>query len=154
MGMSLVAMGFAAFGALPVVAGALIQEAIDVAVILNALRALRGGTEVRAHVPGWAETSAGLRAEHRELAPALARIRQLADGIDALAAGNASAELEATRSFLVDDLMQHERQEDRTIYPMLASAIGNDDATAALHRTCLLYTSDAADDLLCVDLGG
>ena len=61
MGMSLVAMGFAAFGALPVVAGALIQEAIDVAVILNALRALRGGTEVRAHVPGWAETSAGLR---------------------------------------------------------------------------------------------
>ena len=22
------------------------------------------------------------------------------------------------------------------------------------HYTCLLYTSDAADDLLCVDLGG
>jgi len=135
MGMSLVAMGFAAFGALPVVAGALIQEAIDVAVILNALRALRGGTEVRAHVPGWEETSAGLRTEHRKLAPALARIRRLADGIDALPAGEAAAELEATRSFLVDDLMRHERQEDRTIYPMLAQAIGNEDATAALHRT-------------------
>src|SRR5665213_3991204 len=26
--------------------------------------------------------------------------------------------------------------------------------TAALSRYCLLYTSDAADDLLCVDLGG
>src|SRR5450756_3100938 len=25
---------------------------------------------------------------------------------------------------------------------------------AALYDTCLLYTSDAADDLLCVDLGG
>src|SRR5450756_898735 len=25
---------------------------------------------------------------------------------------------------------------------------------AAHHRVCLLYTSDAADDLLCVDLGG
>src|SRR5450756_2775165 len=25
---------------------------------------------------------------------------------------------------------------------------------AASRRTCLLYTSDAADDLLCVDLGG
>ena len=24
----------------------------------------------------------------------------------------------------------------------------------AVHRACLLYTSDAADDLLCVDLGG
>ena len=23
-----------------------------------------------------------------------------------------------------------------------------------LHKYCLLYTSDAADDLLCVDLGG
>ena len=35
-----VAMGFAAAGYLPPVAGALLQEAIDVAVILNALRAL------------------------------------------------------------------------------------------------------------------
>ena len=37
---SLVAMGFAAAGYLPPVQGALLQEAIDVAVILNALRAL------------------------------------------------------------------------------------------------------------------
>jgi heavy metal translocating P-type ATPase len=40
MGASLVAMGFAAVGLLPPVAGALLQEGIDVAVILNALRAL------------------------------------------------------------------------------------------------------------------
>jgi P-type E1-E2 ATPase len=40
MGASLVAMGFAAFGYLPPVAGALLQEVIDVGVILNALRAL------------------------------------------------------------------------------------------------------------------
>ncbi len=38
--LSLVAMGFAAAGYLPPVQGALLQEAIDVAVILNALRAL------------------------------------------------------------------------------------------------------------------
>ena len=42
MGLSIVAMGFAAAGQLPPVAGALLQEGIDVAVILNALRALRG----------------------------------------------------------------------------------------------------------------
>ncbi|HSK15397.1 MAG TPA: heavy metal translocating P-type ATPase [Gaiellaceae bacterium] len=41
IGLSLVAMGFAAFGYIAPVAGALLQEAIDVAVILNALRALR-----------------------------------------------------------------------------------------------------------------
>lgn len=41
LGLSLCAMGFASFGYLPPVEGALIQEVIDVAVILNALRALR-----------------------------------------------------------------------------------------------------------------
>jgi P-type E1-E2 ATPase len=41
LGLSLVAMVAAALGYLPPVQGALIQEAIDVAVILNALRALR-----------------------------------------------------------------------------------------------------------------
>ena len=43
MALSGVAMIAAAFGAIPPVAGALLQEAIDVAVILNALRALRAG---------------------------------------------------------------------------------------------------------------
>ncbi len=42
MGLSLTAMVVAALGHLPPVAGALLQEAIDLAVILNALRALRG----------------------------------------------------------------------------------------------------------------
>ncbi|MCE2900325.1 MAG: heavy metal translocating P-type ATPase [Gemmatimonas sp.] len=42
LGLSLVGMGFAAVGLLTPVAGALIQEAIDVAVILNALRAAGG----------------------------------------------------------------------------------------------------------------
>jgi len=41
LGLSFVAMGFAAFGQIAPVAGALLQEGIDVAVILNALRALR-----------------------------------------------------------------------------------------------------------------
>ncbi len=41
LGLSIAAMIAAAFGLLPPVAGALLQEAIDVAVILNALRALR-----------------------------------------------------------------------------------------------------------------
>ena len=41
MGLSLLAMVFAAVGVFTPVAGALLQEAIDVAVIANALRALR-----------------------------------------------------------------------------------------------------------------
>jgi cation transport ATPase len=42
MGLSIAAMGVAAAGHLPPVAGALFQELIDLAVIVNALRALRG----------------------------------------------------------------------------------------------------------------
>ena len=41
MGLSFIAMGAAAVGLLPPVSGALLQEGIDVAVIANALRALR-----------------------------------------------------------------------------------------------------------------
>ena len=47
MGASFVAMGFAAAGLLPPVAGALLQEGIDVGVILNALRALTDSPEVK-----------------------------------------------------------------------------------------------------------
>ena len=43
LGLSIAGMIIAAFGYLPPVQGALLQEAIDVTVILNALRALRGG---------------------------------------------------------------------------------------------------------------
>jgi heavy metal translocating P-type ATPase len=43
IGLSTVGMLFAAFGYIPPLVGALIQEAIDVAVILNALRATRPG---------------------------------------------------------------------------------------------------------------
>ena len=44
MGLSGAAMIIAAVGYLPPVAGALLQEAVDVAVILNALRVLSGET--------------------------------------------------------------------------------------------------------------
>jgi heavy metal translocating P-type ATPase len=54
MSLSIAAMVVAALGYLPPVAGALLQEVIDVAVILNALRALRGpGSQVDAS-PGTA----------------------------------------------------------------------------------------------------
>jgi soluble P-type ATPase len=135
MGMSLVAMAFAAVGLLPVVAGALLQEAIDVAVILNALRALRGGIERPVKVAGWAEIQGRLAVEHRELAPALARLRTTADRLDQIAAPESRTELEALRTFLVEKLIPHEQEEDREVYPKLAEAMGTDDATAALHRT-------------------
>jgi heavy metal translocating P-type ATPase len=135
MGMSLVAMLLAAFGFLPVVAGALLQEAIDVAVILNALRALRGGVERPVRIAGWEETRSKLTAEHRELASGIAGLRATADRLDSLPSNEALAELHSIRSFLTETLVPHEIDEDRAVYPTLAAALGSDDATAALHRT-------------------
>ena len=135
MGMSLVAMVFASLGALPPVAGAMLQEAIDVIVILNALRALTGGLEKKPQVPGWTELSEHLRTEHRELAPSIARIRALADQLGSMPARDARRELELVRVFLVETLLPHEQREDLEVFPLLASAVGNDDVTAALHRT-------------------
>jgi cation transport ATPase len=62
MGLSLIAMAIAAAGGLPPAPGALLQEGIDIAVILNALRALQGDDRERvpdSPLPGTAE---GLRA--------------------------------------------------------------------------------------------
>jgi P-type E1-E2 ATPase len=47
MGLSLIAMAIAAAGWLPPAPGALLQEGIDIAVILNALRALQGDDRER-----------------------------------------------------------------------------------------------------------
>ncbi len=135
MGMSIVAMSVAALGFLPVVAGAILQEAIDVIVILNALRALRGGVEVPARVPGWTDTGARLRAAHLAFEPSIARIRGTADALDRMSTEAASVALQEVRRFVSDDLLPHEELEDRTIYPMLATAMGSDDATGSMHRT-------------------
>jgi hypothetical protein len=56
MALSGFGMVLATFGVLPPVAGAFFQEAIDVAVILNALRALGGG---ELHVPAATEPRKG-----------------------------------------------------------------------------------------------
>jgi heavy metal translocating P-type ATPase len=135
MGLSLVAMAVAMTGYLPVVAGAMLQEAIDVVAILNALRALRGGVERPVKIPGWVETHARLASEHRDLAPGIARVRRVADALDAVSPSAAMTELRETRRFLADQLIRHEMEEDREVYPHLAAALGSDDATAALHVT-------------------
>jgi cation transport ATPase len=63
LGLSGLAMIVAAFGALPPVAGAALQEAIDIAVILNALRTAR---DVPASDPGREVPRAGRAAPRAE----------------------------------------------------------------------------------------
>jgi soluble P-type ATPase len=134
MGLSAVAMVFAAFGYLPPVAGALLQEAIDVVVILNALRALRDTRSRRRTDRATFEAGIRIRDEHREFMPEIHRIRQVADRLDRVEPRIARQELEKVRLFLVDQLLPHERAEDEAVYPAIAALIGGEDPTAAMSR--------------------
>ena len=114
MGLSLVAMVVAAFGFLPPVAGAHAPggDRRRRHPQRPAGAARRHGA--RARVPGWTELAARLRPSTGTLAPALARIRPLADRLDTMPPAEALVELQRTRTFLVDALMPHEQDEDRT----------------------------------------
>ena len=79
IGLSLAAMVVAACGYLPPVWGAILQELIDVAVILNALRAFRDTTSASRLTPDEAEIARRFSVEHATLRPDLARIRAVAD---------------------------------------------------------------------------
>ena len=87
MALSGVAMAAAAFGWLTPVAGALTQEAIDVAVILNALRALVPARAQSARRPMPPATRDALHQEHEQLDADLDRLREIADALDDADAG-------------------------------------------------------------------
>ena len=120
----------------PPAAGALLQEGIDVAVILNALRALRGNPAVEVELP--ADTEEMLRrfaSEHDELRDTIGSLR---DAADRLAAGADPAALESlTRAyaFLTERILPHERAEETQLYPALARPLGSGEATATMSRT-------------------
>ncbi|MFI5261304.1 MAG: heavy metal translocating P-type ATPase [Candidatus Limnocylindrales bacterium] len=132
MALSGVAMVAAAFGLLPPVQGALLQEGIDVLVILNALRALTGERSRVPRVAGWEHTRSRLEAEHAELRPLIASVRSTADDLDHLGPATARASLLALSDRLGEELLRHEQAEEATIYPQLAAAIGGEDPLAVL----------------------
>ena len=135
MGLSFVAMVFAAFGLLPPVAGAITQEAIDAVAILIALRALTGPVTLRSQPKLEREMSRRLRAEHDQLMPKLADLRTLADSLDTMSREEAILELESTATFLSKELVPHERADDAEIYPYISNLIGGEDPLAAMSRT-------------------
>ncbi|MEA2534571.1 MAG: hypothetical protein QOJ93_2382 [Actinomycetota bacterium] len=133
MGLSAAAMVAAALGALPPVAGALLQEAIDVAVILNALRALSPGRRPATDTEGPA-VAQHFRLEHRKIVPELECLHRLADVLDTLPPREALRELGEVRTFLTERLAPHEAEDDRILYPIVAGILGGDDPTGAMSR--------------------
>lgn len=135
MGLSLVAMGFAAVGWLPPAVGALLQEGIDLAVILNSLRALR--TDRAATTPLSHQTEELLRrfaGEHDRMRDDLSILRDTAQQISAGDRDAAVVTLRAADGFLQDTLLPHEDAEDSALYPALARPLGSPEATATMSR--------------------
>jgi len=131
MGLSVIAMVFAAAGAIPPLVGAVLQEVIDVAVIVNALRALRvpGATSV---TPADRQASALFRREHRTLLVGVDDVRQVADRLEWSTAADARRDLEAVTAFLTSRLLPHEHTEEQQLYPRLATVADGQDPTAPL----------------------
>ncbi|WP_176099034.1 heavy metal translocating P-type ATPase, partial [Burkholderia cepacia] len=111
MSLSVVAMTIAAAGFLQPIAGAVIQEVIDVAVIVNALRVLLDRprpTNARLDDVDVEQ----LRREHTALSPLLDQIRDLADRLPGLSGAAIASELVHMIDSLDERLLPHERADD------------------------------------------
>jgi heavy metal translocating P-type ATPase/RND family efflux transporter MFP subunit len=126
-------MAAAAFGYVTPIAGALIQEAIDVAVILNALRTLSPAGAFAQ--PSMSETAArALREDHEKLEGSLERLRQIADALDgADAAAAVDCILEAHR-IVKTVIVNHEREDEDSIYPRVSSFLNDSHGLSAMSR--------------------
>ncbi|MBK5198545.1 MAG: heavy metal translocating P-type ATPase [Methyloceanibacter sp.] len=133
MALSGIAMLAAAFGWLTPVAGALTQEAIDVAVILNALRALTGGRAFgRAAMPPSAARD--LHQGHMDLEASLDRLREIADALDDAAPSAAVVLIVEANRLVAGQIVEHERDDETHIYPGLAKFLHGGPGLAAMSR--------------------
>jgi len=131
MGMSLAAMGAAAAGLLPAVWGALLQEAIDVAVILNALRALRPPAPDVRVTPEYTAMTRRFRTEHRAIRADIDQLRATADTLDS---PGAMTRVRRAHRTLAGEVWPHEAAEEAELYPSLNRLLGGADPTAPMSR--------------------
>jgi heavy metal translocating P-type ATPase len=128
-----VAMLAATFGWLTPVAGALTQELIDIAVILNALRVL---------TPGWrrggesipAAAARALHQEHQALDATLDRLREIADSLDDAAPGAAVMLIGEATALVNRQIVDHERNDESRVYPRLMKILHDGHGLAAMSR--------------------
>ena len=133
MALSGIAMGFAAFGWLAPVAGAITQEAIDIAVILNALRAL-GPTRrlISRSLPE--KMARKLHHEHELLGKSLDQLRSITDALDD-ASGQQAVDLISEAHRLVEEsIVMHERGDETTVYPRLRQFLADSHGLSAMSR--------------------
>lgn len=133
MTLSGLAMSFAAIGLLPPIAGALTQEAIDVAVILNALRALTSGYKF-GHRKMPAAAAMTLRQDHERMEATLDRLREIADALDTAEGANAVALISEADDIVLQQIVEHEREDEDAVYPRVSKFLSDRHGLGAMSR--------------------
>jgi len=133
MGLSLVAMVAAAVGWLDPVPAAIVQEVIDVAVILNALRALapalgRGGARISA------EQGLALHHDHQALFKDLDRLRKIVDALDDATPESGAVLILDAQRIVQSSVVKHERADEDSVYPKLAEVLRERHGLSAMSR--------------------
>ena len=133
MSLSALAMLAATLGWLAPVPAAIVQEVIDVAVILNALRALN---PARAHVQRTmpAATGRDLRGQHVALIRSLDRLRSIADILDDAAPESAPALIVEANDIVQQQVVEHERGDEGSVYPEVAKILADRHGLSAMSR--------------------
>ncbi|RAI45471.1 heavy metal translocating P-type ATPase [Rhodoplanes roseus] len=136
MALSAVAMLAAAFGYLTPVAGALTQEAVDVAVILNALRALGPGRGAAGRrFQAMSSTAArDLREDHAQLERSLDGLRAIADALDDASPEDAVRLVAAAHRLVTEEVVEHERDDETEVYPRLTRYLADNHGLSAMSR--------------------
>jgi heavy metal translocating P-type ATPase len=134
MAMSLAAMAAAAAGLLPAVWGALLQEGIDLAVILNALRALRPGTAFRPLAPADAALTRRFQAEHGAIRADIEALRGIADALGSGPPAATMAQARRAHRIMLGGIGPHEQAEERELYPALRRVLGSAQAIEPMSR--------------------
>jgi heavy metal translocating P-type ATPase len=133
MSLSLLAMVAAAIGWLDPVPAAIVQEVIDVAVILNALRALtpaHGGSSGRITL----EQGQGLHHDHQALLKDLDRLRNIVDALDDSAPKKGAALIAEANGLVQNRVVAHERDDEGSVYPQLARVLHERHGLSAMSR--------------------
>jgi heavy metal translocating P-type ATPase len=133
MALSIVAMLAGTFGWLTPVPAAIIQEVIDVAVILNALRALSPGRGT-ARRSMTAEAGRELHHNHVALIGNLDRLRSIVDALDDAVPERAATLIAAANRIVQDQVVVHERDDEGNVYPQLAKVLRESHGLSAMSR--------------------
>jgi heavy metal translocating P-type ATPase len=133
MGLSMLAMLAATFGWLMPVPAAIAQEVIDVAVILNALRAL---TPARGHAGMRMAAADGheLHRDHLVLISNLDRLRSIADALDDVSPEGGVGLIVEANQLVQQEVVLHERDDEGTVYPRLARILRETHSLSAMSR--------------------